>query len=183
MTGLSGTLPANYTSFASDAVQALDAASGTDTRLSGQVHDARGAGRSGWARSGAVVSGAATDTVRLAPVSGTPAGQRALIATLGARVAHVNAYKVQHARRAAVLRSLAYATAGGGRSGGMPMGATPFGAARRVAALVAAAHWVGWVGRSARWRCWREGSTPGPQPPRGFPLRPGRGRTVWGVDP
>jgi peptidoglycan DL-endopeptidase CwlO len=129
MTGLSGTLPANYTSFASDAVQALDAASGTDTRLSGQVHDARGAGRSGWARSGAVVSGAATDTVRLAPVSGTPAGQRALIATLGARVAHVNAYKVQHARRAAVLRSLAYTTAGGGRSGGMPMGAIPFGAA------------------------------------------------------
>jgi hypothetical protein len=57
MTGLSGMLPPNYTSFASDAVQALDAA------------------------------------------SGTPAGQRALIATLGARVAHVNAYKVQHARR------------------------------------------------------------------------------------
>jgi hypothetical protein len=87
MTGLSGMLPPNYTSFASDAVQALDAA------------------------------------------SGTPAGQRALIATLGARVAHVNAYKVQHAWRAAVLRSLAYATAGGGRSGGMPMGAKPFGAA------------------------------------------------------
>ena len=133
MTGLSGAMPADYTGFATDAVRALDGASGTDTRLHGRVSDAGGADRFGWARSGSVVRGAANDTVSLAPVSGTPAGQRALIATLRARVAQqqqvVNTYQAQDARLAAVLRSLRYGSGGGARSGGMPMGAMPFGAA------------------------------------------------------
>ena len=133
MIGLSGALPANYSGFAADAVQALDAASGADSRLHGRVAEAGGADRSGWASSGAVVNGAAADTAGLAPVSGTPAGQRALIATLRARVAEqqqvVNAYSARDARLAALLRSLSYGGAGSGRSGAMPTGATPFGAA------------------------------------------------------
>ena len=62
MIGLSGALPANYSGFAADAVQALDAASGADSRLHGRVAEAGGADRSGWASSGAVVNGAAADT-------------------------------------------------------------------------------------------------------------------------
>jgi cell wall-associated NlpC family hydrolase len=67
----------------------------------------------------------------LGPVSGTPAGQRALIAALRARVAQqqqvVDAYKARDARMAAVLRSLVYRGAARARSGGMPLGAMPFG--------------------------------------------------------
>jgi peptidoglycan DL-endopeptidase CwlO len=188
MTGLSGTLPANYTSFASDAVQALDVASGTETQLSGQVHDAGGADRSGWARSAAVVNGAATDTIRLAPVSGTPAGQRALIATLGARVAqqqqNVNAYKVQDARRAAVLRSLAYGTSGGGRSGGMPMGATLFGAAPAGGRPGGGGALSGLGGAVSALAMFGGQVQPQDLSRRGaFLAGLGRGRTVWGVDP
>ena len=79
MSGLSGALPVKYGGFATDAGVALDGAAGTDSRLSGQLHDAAGADRSGRASSGAVVNGAATDTASVAPLSGTPAGQRALI--------------------------------------------------------------------------------------------------------
>jgi hypothetical protein len=131
MAGLAGALPAHYARFADDAVRALDAATGTDTRLTGRVRAAGRADGSGWARSGAVVSGAESDTAGLAAVSGTPAGQRALIAALRARVAqqqHVlDVYKARDARLAAVLRSLAYRRAGGGTSGGMRLGAMPFG--------------------------------------------------------
>ena len=130
--GLSGALRGNYTGFAAGAVQALDAASGTDTRLGGRVRAAGGADRSGWASSGAVVNGAQTDTASLAPVSGTPAGQRALLATLRGRVAQqqqvVNAYQAQDARLAAMLRSLAYGDGrSGGGGGGMPFGGGGFG--------------------------------------------------------
>jgi hypothetical protein len=71
MSGLSGALPVKYGGFATDAGVALDGAAGTDSRLSGQLHDAAGADRSG---RGAVVNGAATDTASVAPLSGTPAG-------------------------------------------------------------------------------------------------------------
>ena len=130
MAGLAGALPANYTTFAHRAVQALDAATGTDTRLRGRVRAAGRADRSGWASSGAAVHGAESDAAGLAPVSGTPAGQRALIAALRARVAQqqhvVDTYKARDARLAAVLRSLAYPGARD-RSGGMPLGVVPFG--------------------------------------------------------
>jgi hypothetical protein len=133
ISGLAGALPVHYTTFATDAQQALDAAAGTDSRLRGRVRDAGRADHSGWQRSGAVVTGAATDTAGLAPVSGTPAGQRALIATLRVRLAQqqqvVNAYKARDARLAAAVRSLAYRGAGRGGSGAIPMGAMPFGAA------------------------------------------------------
>jgi peptidoglycan DL-endopeptidase CwlO len=131
--GLAGALPVHYARFAHDSVQALDAATGTDIRLRGKVRDAGRADLSGWASSRTVVNGAATDTAGLAPVSGTPAGQRALIAALRARLAQqqhvVDAYKARDARLAATVRSLAYGGAGRGRSGGMPMGAMPLGGA------------------------------------------------------
>jgi hypothetical protein len=133
MTALTGTLPAHYGPFAHDAVQALDAATSTDTRLSGTVGNAGRTDHSGWASSGAVVDGAETDSAGLAPVSGTPAGQRALIAALRARVAQqqhvVDAYKARDARLAAMLRSLAYGGPRRGRCGSMLLGAMPFGAA------------------------------------------------------
>ncbi|WP_241777324.1 C40 family peptidase [Mycobacterium intracellulare] len=133
MAGLTGVLPATYSRFAAAGVQALDVASGTDGRLGVGVRDASGANRSGWAHSGAVVRGAAADTTGLAPLSGTPAGQRALIATLRGRVAQqqqvVNSYRAQDARLAAMLRALAYARASGGGPGGALMGALPSGLA------------------------------------------------------
>ena len=133
MRGLAGVLPAHYATFTGGTVQALDAATGTDLRLRGGVRGAGGADHSGWARSGAVVSGAAADTAGLAPVSGTAGGQRALIAALRTRVAQqqrvVDAYQARGARLAAVLRSLTYDGVGRGRSGGLPMGAMPFGSA------------------------------------------------------
>jgi hypothetical protein len=132
MSGLSGVLPVNYGGFATDAGAALDGAAGTDNSLSGQLSDAAGADRSGRESSGAVVNGAAMDTSSLAPLSGTPAGQRALIAALRARVAEqqqvVNAHKSQDARLAARVRSLLYSRRGGSGSG-MPIGGMPLGGA------------------------------------------------------
>jgi hypothetical protein len=135
MSGLSGVLQDNYGGFAADAGAALDGAAGTDTSLSGHLSDAAGADRSGRASSGAAVSGAQTDTSRLAPLSGTPAGQRALVAALRARVAQqqqvVSGYRARDARLASVLRSLAYSQrrsgAGGAPVGGMPFGGRGFG--------------------------------------------------------
>ena len=133
MAGLAGALPVHYARFAHDAVQALDAATGTDTRLRGKVRDAGRADLSGWASSRAVVNGAAADTAGLAPVSGTPAGQRALIAALRARLVQqqhvVDAYKARDAQLAATVRSLAYGRAGRSGYGGMSLGAMPFGGA------------------------------------------------------
>ena len=133
ISALSGALPVKYGGFATDATVALDGAAGADGNLSGQLRDAAGADRSGRASSGAVVNGAAADTASLGPVSGTPAGQRTLIAALRARVAEqqqvVSAYKARDARLAALVRSLAYGQGRGG--GGMPMGGMPFGGGSR----------------------------------------------------
>ncbi|OBJ10872.1 hypothetical protein A5625_10400 [Mycobacterium sp. 1465703.0] len=126
MSGLSGALPATYHTFAADAGPGLGTVSTADNRLGTQIHDAVQVDWTGRTNSGNVVNGAANDTTTLAPVSSTPAGQRALIATLRARVAQqqhlVEEYTARDARLAAVLRSLSY---GRGR---MPMGGMPFGA-------------------------------------------------------
>jgi peptidoglycan DL-endopeptidase CwlO len=128
MGGLSGVLPASYGIFAADAGPALDNAAGADGALNGQLNNAATSDTSGHTTSGAVLTAASTDTATLAPVSGTPGGQRALVAALRARVAEqlqvVNAYKQRDARLAAMLRSLRYSRGGGG--GGMPMGSMPF---------------------------------------------------------
>jgi hypothetical protein len=128
MTLLSGALPAHYSRFADDTAQALDATAGTDIRLGGWVRDAGRTDGSGWASSGAVVNSTASDTAALAPVSDTPAGQRALIAALRARLTQqqvVNAYKARDARLAAMVRSLVYSR----RTGpcGISLPAMPFG--------------------------------------------------------
>ena len=108
----------------------LGRVSTADNRLGTQIHDAVQVDWTGRANSGSVVNGAAADTAALAPVSGTPAGQRALIATLRARVAQqqqiVNAHRAQDAQLASMIRSMLYSRRRGG-GGGMPMGGLPFG--------------------------------------------------------
>jgi hypothetical protein len=166
MAGLGGALPAHYTAFAHDAARALDAASRSDTRLGATVRHAGRVDHSGWASSGAVVNGAATDTAGLAPLSGTPAGQRALIAALRARVAqqqHVlNAYRARDAWLAAVLRSLAYGDAARGRSGGMPLGARLFGAASASGRFGCGSALRGWGGAFSPLAMLGRGFVPGP---------------------
>lgn len=124
MGGQSGVLPSSYGVFAAGAGPALDSAAAADDALNGQVGAAAASDGSGRATSGAVLSGASADTSTLAPWSGTPAGQRALVAALRARVAEqlqvINAYKQRDARLAAMLRSLPYAQRGGGGAPSMP---------------------------------------------------------------
>lgn len=128
VSALSGALPAKYTSFATDAGPALEAAANADHALSTNLRDAAGADRNGRQTSGSVVNGAASDTAALAPSTSTAGGQRALVSALRARVAQqqqvIAAHKAQDARLAAMVRSLAYSRRGGG---GMPMGGMPFG--------------------------------------------------------
>jgi cell wall-associated NlpC family hydrolase len=133
ISALSGEFSTGYGAFSDRAAPSLDGLAGTDQRLSDRLHDAAGADRSGRATSGGVLTGAAADTTALAPYTGTPAGQKALITALRARVAHqqqvVAAYKARDARMAALLRSMAYrARSSGGLGGGMPFGGSGFGA-------------------------------------------------------
>lgn len=131
VSGLSGEFASDYTTFGGRAVPALDGLAGTDERLSDQLRDAAGADRSGRATSGGVVNGAAADTAALAPYTATPAGEKALVAALRARLAHqrqvVAAYKARDARMAALLRSMAYSARASGGSG-LPFGGGGFGA-------------------------------------------------------
>ena len=118
MSNLTGDMSTRYGVFAADAESALDGLNGADDGLGGALDHAALGDRSGRAASGAVLAGAGTDTASLAPVSGTPAGQRALIAALRARVAQqhqvVAAYRARDAQLARLLRSLSYARASAG---------------------------------------------------------------------
>jgi cell wall-associated NlpC family hydrolase len=129
ITALSGALPAGYTTFATDAGPALDAAADADDALGANLRDAAAADRFGRGTSGEVVNGAASDTAALAPSTQTAAGQRALVSALRARLAQqqhvISAYTSRDARLAAAVRSLMYAHRSGG---GMPMGAMGSGA-------------------------------------------------------
>jgi cell wall-associated NlpC family hydrolase len=73
-----------------------------------------------------MVNGAAADTAALAPFTGSPAGQQALLTALRARVAHqqkvLAAYKARDAKMAALLRSMSYAARAPGGAGVMPFG-------------------------------------------------------------
>jgi peptidoglycan DL-endopeptidase CwlO len=138
MSGLSGEMPTRYGDFAAGAGWSLDGLAGTDRGLGAGLDDAAGADRSGRADSGVVVAGAAADTTALAPVSQTPAGEKALINALRARVSQqqrvVAAYRARDAQLAGLLRSLAYArrgTAGAGMpiGGGIPRGGGGLGSA------------------------------------------------------
>jgi hypothetical protein len=145
MSGQLGVLATEHASASGGAVQALDAATDADTRLR---RTARRAGRvdgSGWANSHAVLSGARRDAAGLIPASATPAGQRALVATLRARIAEqqqlVHACQVRDARLATMLRTLAYPGAERARSSAMPKANIAFGSGPAS----------GSVGRSPAW--------------------------------
>jgi cell wall-associated NlpC family hydrolase len=130
MVPLSGDLASRYGRFAAAAGPTLYGMAGTDEALGLQLQAAADSDQSGRADSGAVRSGAAADTTALSPVSGTPAGQRALVAALRARLAQqqhiIEAQRAHDARLAAMVRTLVY-----GRrralSGGMSLGHMPFG--------------------------------------------------------
>jgi cell wall-associated NlpC family hydrolase len=131
ISGLSGDFAAGYTAFGGRAGPSLDRLAGTDQRLSDQLRDAARADRTGRAISGGILNGAAADTTALAPYTGSPAGQTALLSALRARVAHqqrvVAAYKARDARMAALLRSMRYAARASGEAGAMPFGGSGFG--------------------------------------------------------
>jgi cell wall-associated NlpC family hydrolase len=136
ISALSGEFSTGYGVFGDRAAPSLDRLAGTDQRLSDRLHDAAGADRSGRTASGGVLTGAAGDTTALAPYTGTPAGQKALITALRARIAHeqqvVAAYRARDARMAALLRSMAYwAHSSVGLGGRIPFGGSGFGAASR----------------------------------------------------
>jgi peptidoglycan DL-endopeptidase CwlO len=132
ISALSGEFSTGYGVFGDRVAPSLDGLAGTDQRLSDRLHDAASADRTGRAASGGVLTGAAADSTALAPYTSTPAGQKALIIALRARVAHqqqvVAAYKARDARMAALLRSMTYsARSSGGLGGGIPFGGSGFG--------------------------------------------------------
>jgi peptidoglycan DL-endopeptidase CwlO len=133
ISGLSGEFSTSYAAFGSRAAPSLDGLAGNDQRLSNHLHDTAGADRTGRTTSASVLRGAGADTAALAPYTATPAGQKALIAALRARLAHQQAvvavYKARDARMAALLRSMAYSARAGGPGGGIPLGGDGFGAA------------------------------------------------------
>jgi len=128
---LSGDFASRYGGFTADAGAALDAAAGTAITLAGQVAAAAAADRSGRAESGAVRTGAGDDIAALTPVSGTPAGQRAIVTALRARIAQqqhvITTYRARAERLTAVLRSLAYRPGSTGGGLGVGSGATSLG--------------------------------------------------------
>ncbi|RZT07726.1 hypothetical protein EV589_5957 [Mycobacterium sp. BK558] len=140
MAPLSGQLATNYATFAGGAGPALDTLAGNDRALSTQLDEAARTDRTGRTSSGGVVNGAAADTNGLAPLTNTPAGQKALLVALRNRVAQqqqvVQAYKTRSARMASMLQSMAYgggAPVGGGSpfgGGGAGMGGMSMGSSR-----------------------------------------------------
>jgi hypothetical protein len=162
VSGLSGDFVGAYSGFTGKAAPALDTLAGLDGRLGGTLGDAAGADRSGRSQSGAVLNGAQTDTAALAPWTGTPAGQEALLTQLRARLACqqqvLAAYQARDARMAAMLRSMAYrARIGGG-------GGVPFSPAGLVAWAGAAAPAAGWDQRRAcrAYQVWPTHRSPSP---------------------
>ncbi len=121
VSGLSGEFASDYATFGDDAATNLSRLAGTDRRLDAYLGNAAHADRAGHRRSGRVLNGAAADTAVLAPYTDTPAGQRALITALRARLAHqqrvVLAYRRRDAAMASLLRSLRYSTRASGGAG------------------------------------------------------------------
>jgi peptidoglycan DL-endopeptidase CwlO len=111
-TGQAGDFVASYDRFASRIAPALDRLGRLDARLGGLLTDAANTDQRGYAQSEAVLDGAAADTAMLAPLSGTPAGEKLLIAQLRRRVVRqqhlIAAYRARDAQLAAMLRSMRY---------------------------------------------------------------------------
>jgi cell wall-associated NlpC family hydrolase len=107
----SGVFASDYRTFGDDSAGGLYRLAWNDERLGDHLRQAAHTDRVGRSTSGRVVNGAAADTAALASYTDTPAGQRALIAALRARLAHqqqvVAAYKRRDAAMASLLRSMA----------------------------------------------------------------------------
>lgn len=110
--GQKGVFAADYATFGDEATSSLYRLAGNDERLGDRLREAAGVDRSGRSMSGRVINSAAADTATLVSHTDTPAGQRALIVALRARLAHqqrvVAAYKQRDAAMASLLRSMAY---------------------------------------------------------------------------
>jgi hypothetical protein len=85
VSALSGDFVSAYSGLTGMAAPALDTLAGLGDHLGATLSDAAGADRSGRSQSGAVLNGAFTDTTALAPWTGTPAGQKALLTRLRGR--------------------------------------------------------------------------------------------------
>jgi cell wall-associated NlpC family hydrolase len=124
---MSGDLAGTYSGFTGAAAPALDTVAGLDEQVGGALTDAAAADRDGRSQSGAVFDGASADTAAMAPWTGTPAGQKALLTRLRRRLAQqqqvIVAYRARDAQLAAALRSMAYRS----RMGGAGMGFAPAG--------------------------------------------------------
>lgn len=106
----SGVFATDYSTFGGTTVLNLDQLAANDQRLSDNLREAAHADRTGRAASGRVINNASADTSILAPYTNTPAGQRALITALRARLTHqqevITAYKRRDAAMASMLRSI-----------------------------------------------------------------------------
>ncbi len=126
---LSGDFATGYQGFTRRAGPALDRLAGLEDRVGGVLTDAAGSDRHGRAQSGAVITGAASDTEALAAWSHTPAGQQQLLTRLRGRLIRqrqiITAYRARDAQLAAMMRAMRYRA--GAR--GMPWGGPPLGAA------------------------------------------------------
>jgi peptidoglycan DL-endopeptidase CwlO len=112
MTGLAGRLTGGHGLLTGIAGAGLSALAGSDDQLGQRLDQAADTDRRGRAASGAVVDAAAADVAGLTPLSGTPAGQHALLSALRARVAQQQRIVADTGARAAVaaarLRALGY---------------------------------------------------------------------------
>ncbi len=126
---LSGDFATGYQGFTRRAGPALDRLTGLEDRVGGVLTDAAGSDRRGRAQSGAVTTGAASDTAALAAWSHTPAGQQLLLTRLRGRLIRqrqiITAYRARDAQLAAMVRAMRYRA----WARGMPRGGPSLGAA------------------------------------------------------
>jgi hypothetical protein len=112
MTDLAGRLAGGHGRLTGAAGAELSALAGGDEQLGRCLEQAADTDRHGRAASRAVLRAVVADVAALAPLSGTPAGQHALLSALRARVAHQQSIIADTAARAragaATMRALSY---------------------------------------------------------------------------
>jgi peptidoglycan DL-endopeptidase CwlO len=112
MTDLAGRLAGGHGRLTGAAGAELSALAGGDEQLGRCLEQAADTDRHGRAASGAVLRAVVADVVALAPLSGTPAGQHALLSALRARVVQQQRIIADTAARAgaaaATMRALSY---------------------------------------------------------------------------
>jgi peptidoglycan DL-endopeptidase CwlO len=112
MTDLAGRLAGGHGRLTGVAGAELSTLAGRDEQLGRCLEQAANTDRDGHAASGAVRRAVVADVVALAPLSGIPAGQHALLSALRARAAHQQRIIADTAARAAAgaasMRALSY---------------------------------------------------------------------------